>query len=151
MSKITVLAIFSPLVFICEFKDWHLQWGKRFITDYSPTVARILIILTTDPHETSILMKWWKISTLARLRANFTLHVWRILANFALLLPKSASVSERGNISHFQGAISNARRTFEPIFPHKFPPMTPFFGPKRPPGNQNMARIANALQVTIWL
>ena len=34
--------------------------GKWFLTDYSATVGRILMIFSADPHENSILMKWWK-------------------------------------------------------------------------------------------
>ena len=44
--------------------------GKCFLTDNSPTVDRILMIFSTDPHEISILMKWQKVSPLARLQAH---------------------------------------------------------------------------------
>ena len=41
-----------------EFMDWHLQWGNGFFTDNSGPVGRILMILSADPYEILIMIKW---------------------------------------------------------------------------------------------
>ena len=68
---------------------------KWFSTDYSETVGWILIF-SKNPHEFSIPIKWWKISSRARLRACAPkIHITRI-ADFCLFWPRLASVSARG-------------------------------------------------------
>ena len=44
--------------------------GEMVFTDYTATVGRISMLFSADPHEISILMKWWKISPPGHLRAR---------------------------------------------------------------------------------
>ena len=113
--------------------------GKWFLTDSSATVGWIMIFFSADPHEISLLTKWRnKTSPFARLRA---LRVKQILANFGLFLPKCFGFSDGdffpvvGNISRFQGSISNARRTFLATNSRQLTPTyNPLFWPKTSPG-----------------
>ena len=112
--------------------------GKWFLTDYSATVGWIMMIFSADPHEISLLTKWWnKISPLARLRA---LRVKQILANFGLFLPKSALVYARGNFFLWGETLATFRDQSAMLgedLSQKLPlgpPYNPLFGQKRPLG-----------------
>ena len=127
--------------------------GNWFLADNKGTVGRILMIFSAGPHENLIMMKCWKsqpsdldwiyyrVSRFHGVSANFALRVKQILANFGLFLPKCFGFSDGdffpvvGNISRFQGSISNARRTFLATNSRQLTPTyNPLFWPKTSPG-----------------
>ena len=114
--------------------------GKMVLADNSATVGRILMIFSADPHENSILIKWWKISPLARLqkraRKICTLRIvdfgqfWPIFAQKCFGFCNWKFFPAMGNTPNFQWSI---RGTFEPKTPTYNPnfwPKTPFLGSK---------------------
>ena len=86
---------------------------KWFLTYFSQTVGRILMVFLADPHEISISMKWLKFSPIARLRARAGNFCIAILANFVIQFYGGLCFHLGASTSHFQGSISNARGTFE--------------------------------------
>jgi len=102
----------------------------------SSTVGRILMFSSADPHEILILIKWWKISPLARLQVRARKicimrivdfgQFWPIFAQKCFGFRDGKFFPVMGNTWNFQGSISTARGTFEPKT-HPSPPILPHF------------------------
>ena len=122
--------------------------GKWFLTDYSATFGRILMISLADPHEIPI--KWWARNFCITRIADFG-QFGPVLAQISFGFCVGYFFPVWGNLSHVQGSISNARGTPEPNTHHSSPiiPITPIFGQKRAQGDPKMGQILSKDQLNL--